>query len=401
MARPVFGRRERTAQGRRRRVRSRPHPRRGGPPRSRPVRRPVPEVPRPGVRLRALRARRPPRRGGRDGARRSCARWPRCRASGSRRARRTAPRRPRSASGCSGSRATSSPTSAAPAGAARPRRSTSRWAPASRSRTARTSRPRRWPATRRPGRCARCRAPRRPAPGPGAAVRGRDEHGGDRRACSAAPRAPSASSSTGRWAPWRKELGREAARPDGDRRGRPGRGPGPPLPDRDRAGVEALVADRYLDALLGRRRPPCRRRPGRRVARPRSFARPRAALRRTARPRASLVPVRGAPRGAARRQLAAAQARPVAAAGGGAGVSVLAFRPARGPAPRTRCSTRSSRATSTPRTTRRRTARRRARAAPRGDRARCIVGGAITSAAISLVGVAWVAWRATHPPTGP
>ena len=35
-----------------------------------------------------------------------------------------------------------------------------------------------------------------------------------------------------------------------------------------------------------------------------------------------------------------------------------------------------------------------------GSRRPLIVGGAITSAAISLAGVAWVAWRASHPADG-
>jgi hypothetical protein len=38
---------------------------------------------------------------------------------------------------------------------------------------------------------------------------------------------------------------------------------------------------------------------------------------------------------------------------------------------------------------------------PPGPRRPFIVGGAITSAAISIAGVAWVAWRASHPAEGP
>jgi hypothetical protein len=38
---------------------------------------------------------------------------------------------------------------------------------------------------------------------------------------------------------------------------------------------------------------------------------------------------------------------------------------------------------------------------PPGPRRPLIVGGAITSAAISIAGVAWVAWRASHPAEGP
>lgn len=40
-------------------------------------------------------------------------------------------------------------------------------------------------------------------------------------------------------------------------------------------------------------------------------------------------------------------------------------------------------------------------ASPSLARRPLIVGGAITSAAISIIGVAWVAWRAAHPAEGP
>jgi hypothetical protein len=173
----------------------------------------------------------------------------------------------------------------------------------------------------------------------------------------------------------------------------------PALLDRDRAGVEALVTDRYLEALLAGDALPSG---ADRVAGDMpAGAVPAAEVRAAARLlQESLVRVhpsfRFEERLAARLagMAAAGQAR-AAAAGGGTGGTIVAFpgacaaaHPAadvlldailRGdldPADAGAV----ERAGRTP-----------------GPRRPLLVGGAITSAAISIVGVAWVAWRASHP----
>ena len=76
-------------------------------------------------------------------------------------------------------------------------------------------------------------------------------------------------------------------------------------------------------------------------------------------------------------------------AAAGAEGSVVAARRSRAPAPRTRdlaaTSTRSPR-TTTPRT---------------GIGRPLLIGGALTSAALSLAGAAYVAWRLSRPPASP
>lgn len=169
----------------------------------------------------------------------------------------------------------------------------------------------------------------------------------------------------------------------------------PALPSRERDGVDALVTDHYLETLLAAG--------DRHAADAPADAGLDADLRDAARVlRRALVRVhpsfRFEERLAARLAAMAAQARPPTVSGGGA---VLAF-------PGTRVATGSpadppdplldaillgtldpsdaaavDRAARTP--------------LPRHP---LIVGGAITSAAISIVGVAWVAWRAGHPSAG-
>ena len=184
MARPVFGRRERTARGGRRlAARPRPTARRGGPAGPGPVRRPVSEVPRPGVRLRPLRARATttPRRTRPSAC--SCARSPHL------------PRfeeraRPEDGDGASTFRvwlfqiarnvvAERAPQrgAAGPAPRSRPR-SAPDWSSPTRSTSRRTPRP----ATRRPRRCGPLGPPaRRPAPRADPALRRRDDDRRDRR----------------------------------------------------------------------------------------------------------------------------------------------------------------------------------------------------------------------------
>ena len=173
----------------------------------------------------------------------------------------------------------------------------------------------------------------------------------------------------------------------------------PALPSRERDGVDALVTDHYLETLLAAG--------DRHAADAPAGAQPDADLRDTARVlRRALVRVhpsfRFEERLAARLAGMAAQARPLAAAGGGAvlafpGTRVAAGSPAGSPAdppdplldaillgdldPSDAAAV--ERAARTP--------------LPRRP---LIVGGAITSAAISIVGVAWVAWRAGHPAAG-
>ncbi len=98
--------------------------------------------------------------------------------------------------------------------------------------------------------------PRRPAAGRRPALRRGDEHGRDRRRSSAAPRAPSGCSSTGRCAPSPATSRSGEGADDGP--GAPMTAPGlPGVPGSHGAPgsletleVEALVTDRYLEGLL-------------------------------------------------------------------------------------------------------------------------------------------------------
>ncbi len=169
----------------------------------------------------------------------------------------------------------------------------------------------------------------------------------------------------------------------------------PALPSRERDGVDALVTDHYLETLLAAG--------DRHAADAPADAGLDADLRDAARVlRRALVRVhpsfRFEERLAARLAAMAAQARPPAASGRGAvlafpGARVAAGSPADPPDPLLDAillgtldpsdAAAVDRAARTP--------------LPRHP---LIVGGAITSAAISIVGVAWVAWRAGHPSAG-
>jgi len=163
------------------------------------------------------------------------------------------------------------------------------------------------------------------------------------------------------------------------------------VPDRDTAAVEALIADRYLDDLLAAADRRAVDAPGDASLAPelRDAAR---VLRRT------LVRIhpsfRFEERLAARlSELAAAQAHPMAAVGGGAVVPFAAH------------GTPSSLDAADPLLAAilagsldpADEAAVQAGSRAGGARRPLLVGGAITSAAISLVGVAWVAWRAARP----
>ena len=169
----------------------------------------------------------------------------------------------------------------------------------------------------------------------------------------------------------------------------------PALPSRERDGVDALVTDHYLETLLAAG--------DRHAADAPADAGLDADLRDAARVlRRALVRVhpsfRFEERLAARLAAMAAQARPPAASGRGAvlalpGARVAPRSPADPPDPLLDAillgtldpsdAAAVDRAARTP--------------LPRHP---LIVGGAITSAAISIVGVAWVAWRAGHPSAG-
>jgi hypothetical protein len=158
--------------------------------------------------------------------------------------------------------------------------------------------------------------------------------------------------------------------------------------------VDALVADRYLDALLAA--------VDRHAADAPSDASLDPDIREAARVlRASLVRVHPSFRFEERlagrlADLAAAQARPALAAAGGSG-TVIAFPGSTGSAldadPLLDAILRGELDPADP------DAVDSATDATRGSAARrpLIVGGAITSAAISIVGVAYVAWRASRP----
>ncbi|OGO59425.1 MAG: hypothetical protein A2V85_08925 [Chloroflexi bacterium RBG_16_72_14] len=163
------------------------------------------------------------------------------------------------------------------------------------------------------------------------------------------------------------------------------------LPERDRADIEALMADHYLDGLLAAA--------DRRAADVPADAALDPALRDAARVlRWALVRVhpsfRFEERLAARlADFAAVQSRPAAAAGAvvvafpgsaGAGGAALDADPLLAAV----LAGELDPADADPLD---------ADARPAGVRRPLIVGGAITSAAISLVGVAWVAWRAARP----
>lgn len=169
----------------------------------------------------------------------------------------------------------------------------------------------------------------------------------------------------------------------------------PAFPSMERDGVDALVTDHYLETLLAAG--------DRHAADAPADAGLDADLRDAARVlRRALVRVhpsfRFEERLAARLAGMAAGARPLAASGGGAilafpGTRVAAGSPTNPPDPLLDAillgaldpsdAAAVDRAGRTP--------------LPRRP---LIVGGAITSAAISIVGVAWVAWRAGHPATG-
>ncbi|MHB8893490.1 MAG: hypothetical protein ACYC65_15755 [Candidatus Limnocylindrales bacterium] len=168
------------------------------------------------------------------------------------------------------------------------------------------------------------------------------------------------------------------------------------FPSRERDGVDALVTDRYLEMLLAAG--------DRRATDGPADADLDPDVRAAARVlRRSLVRVhpsfRFQERLAARLDAIAAQTRSVAAAGGTGG-AVLAFPGAVGargsayaePDPLLDAILRGDLDPSD------------ASAVDRAGRTPVprplIVGGAITSAAISIVGVAWVAWRAAHPADG-
>ena len=185
------------------------------------------------------------------------------------------------------------------------------------------------------------RPARRPAPRPDAAVRRRDEHRGDRRrprpvrGRGPRPDPPRAA------APSRSELGRTARR--GDR---------PPMTARaartaTTAEVDALVADRYLDALLAAGGPPRRRRAGGRRRSTPTLARGRA---RPAPRRSSASTRRSGSRSGSRAASPTSprprRGRPLAAAGGGALIAFPGASQRRRSTP-TRSSPRSSAATST------------------------------------------------------
>ena len=145
----------------------------------------------------------------------------------------------------------------------------------------------------------------------------------------------------------------------------------PHLSERDGTQVEALIADRYLDGLLAAG--------DRRATDAPADAALDPDVREAARVlRAALVRVHPSfcfeERLAGRlADLAAAQAAPALTSGGG---QVLAFPSAAQPVDRAAVDLASG---------------------PLPARRPLIVGGAITSAAISIVGVAWVAWRASRP----
>lgn len=181
----------------------------------------------------------------------------------------------------------------------------------------------------------------------------------------------------------------------------------PAFESREGDGVDALVTDRYLEALLASGDRHAEDAP--------ADAGLDAGLRGTARVlRRSMVRVhpsfRFEERLAARLARMAAQARPLAAAGGGTILAFPGFQGAQGaagplgplgplgapgvtPDPLLDAILRGDldpsdaaavdRAARTP-----------------SPRRPLIVGGAITSAAISIIGVAWVAWRAGHPAAG-
>jgi len=166
---------------------------------------------------------------------------------------------------------------------------------------------------------------------------------------------------------------------------------GPGLPNRDRADVEALIADHYLDALLAAADRHAVDAPADALLDPELRDASRVLRRALIRLHPSF---RFEERLAGRlAELAAAQARPLAATGGGAGTVIPFVRTGDAldatdpllavilageldPAGDAALDAES-------------------RLAP--ARRPLIVGGAITSAAISLVGVAWVAWHAARP----
>lgn len=171
------------------------------------------------------------------------------------------------------------------------------------------------------------------------------------------------------------------------------------LPGRDRTDVEALVADRYLDALLAAA--------DRHAADAPAHASLAPELREATRVlRRTLVRVHPSFRfeerlSARLAELAAAQAHPVAATGDGTGALVPFARPTAArdvadPLLGAILAGELDPANEAPADLAAADLESRLVAARRP----LIVGGAITSAAISLVGVAWVAWRATHPAGG-
>ncbi len=164
------------------------------------------------------------------------------------------------------------------------------------------------------------------------------------------------------------------------------------MPERDAAAVEALIADRYLDDLLAAADRRAEDAPGDALIAPelRDAAR---VLRRT------LVRIHPSFRFEERlagrlSELAAAQAHPVAAAGGGV---VLPFA-GRGTASSLDATDPLLAAILSGGLDPADEAAVRAESRAGIPRRPLLVGGAITSAAISLVGVAWVAWRAARPP---
>jgi hypothetical protein len=162
----------------------------------------------------------------------------------------------------------------------------------------------------------------------------------------------------------------------------------------DRAGVDALVTDQYLDSLLAAAE--------RRAADGLADADIDPAVREAARVlRRALVRVHPSFRFEERlairlAALAASRARPLAATGGG-GATVLPFpdrvQPASLADPLLDAILRGDLDPADSAALDR-------AARESGPRRPLLVGGAITSAAISLVGVAWVAWRATRPTPG-
>ena len=295
----------------------------------------------------------------------SSGRSPPCRGSRSAPARPTAPAHPRSGSGCSRSPATPSRTSADRRRRRRPAGGPLEAAPRGR-RPARRRGGRGPPRRCRGGRAGRAPPAGRPAPGARPALRRRDVDGGDRgrprplgggRARAHPPRA----------ARGRRDLGRETAgrsrgatsRPPAVRRTDAATGRGvvldAPRVDcwRPATCAEAVPVDAALDpALLG--------------AVDAARARPR--------PVPSVVPVRGAARGAPPGRPPMRTSRRAGAAG---------RRPSGG-------STASPAPTDAHRRRRRR--RRPERSVPRP----LLIGGALTSAALSIAG-AYVAWRRGRP----